>query len=169
MPKNVRVIDRGWKRIKEELRKADNSFTKVGFPLGAEVGKKRRNPKKKVQFAGKERYRSISQVAEIAAYQEFGTEFIPARPFMSTSFDESQVELTELKKKLYDKILEGRLTTERALVILGEFMSNKTKRKIKDITSPPNRPSTIKRKGSSNPLIDTAQMINSVTHVEVVK
>jgi len=53
-----------------------------------------------------------------------------------------------------------------ALSEVGEWMTAKTKAKIRGLKSPPNAASTIKRKKSSNPLIDTGQMINSIQHVE---
>jgi hypothetical protein len=39
---------------------------------------------------------------------------------------------------------------------------NDVRKAIRDLDSPPNAESTIKAKGSSNPLIDTGQMINSI-------
>lgn len=169
----IRIIDRGWENIKEQLRLAEGSYTKVGFPLGAIMGKATK--KKLVKIAGKEKYGSISDIAKVAVWQEFGTEDefgverIPARPFMSTSFDESVPELNSRINNLYNKIIEGKLHTQRGLAILGEFMTTQIKKKIQSIMFPPNAPSTIRAKRSSKPLIDSAQMINTVTHVEVMR
>lgn len=157
------VKDFGWNRITHELKLMDNSFTKVGFPENSQVGK----PRKKVK--GEKIATEMSEVAAIAAFNEWGTKNIPSRPFMSTSFDENLQGLNRLKAKLYIEIVNGRMGVSQALSIIGEFMVSKTKKKIRDISSPPNAPSTIKKKKSANPLIDTGQMINSVTHVEVIK
>lgn len=184
--KHVKIVDLGWNRIIEELRKADNSFTKVGFPEGKPIGSAR----KKTKLEG---YANMSEVATVGVFNEFGTEQtvtskqskflhyiglhkqpgsklkVKPRPFMSTSFDENLQGLNNLKNKLYDKIIKGQFTTKHALKVIGEWMTTKIKKKIRDIKDPPNTPFTIANKKSSNPLIDTAQMINSVTHTEVIK
>jgi len=187
---SVKVIDHGWERIMSEVALMDKSYTKVGFPLGVELG--RASKKKVTQFAGKEKYSGISEVASVAMFHEFGTKqtvtpkqagylgamglhvkpgktlVTPARPFMSTSFDEAQSDLNILRNKLYIAIVKGKTTTILALKIMGEFMTARTKKKIKEIKSPPLHPFTIANKKSSKPLIDTGQMINSVNHVEVL-
>lgn len=186
--KHVQIIDLGWNRIIEELRKADNSFTKVGFPEGKPVGSAIK--KKKTKLEG---YANMSEVATVGVFNEFGTEQkvtkkqsgflhhiglhkqpgdtikVKPRPFMSTSFDENLQGLDNLKNKLYDKIIKGQSTTHRALKVIGEWMTTKIKKKIRDLKDPPNTPFTIANKKSSNPLIDTGQMINSVTHTEVIR
>ena len=46
----------------------------------------------------------------------------------------------------------------------GEFLAGKMVDKITSGISPPLKPATIKAKGSSTPLIDTAEMIENITH-----
>ena len=169
------IKDFGWNRIQKELRLIDNSYTKIGFPENANV----KPPIKKVK--GQKISTSMSEIAQIAAFNEWGTEAgrskrsggsilnIPPRPFMSTSFDENLKGINSLRNKLWDQIILGQISTRKALKILGEYMTDKTKRKIKTLREPPNALSTIKKKKSSNPLIDKGQMINSVTHTETVR
>lgn len=170
----VIVKDLGFARIILDLRKLDDSFTKVGFPEKAKVAK----PEKKIK--GQKIITKMTEIAIIAGFQEWGTGTtsarsggklfkIPPRPFMSTSFDENTKELNVLRNNLYRQVLQGRVSVRAALFLLGEWMTTKIKRKIRDINTPPNAPLTIKKKKSSNPLIDTGQMINSVTHTEVIK
>lgn len=169
------IKDFHWTRISKELKLLDNSFTKVGFPLNAQVGQ----PSKKVK--GQDIKTDMSEIATIAAFQEWGTKRtqskrsggailnIPPRPFMSTSFDENLEGLNNLRSKLYNKIITGHITVKQALSLIGDYMENKTKKKIDDIKDPPNSPITIKKKKSDNPLINNGQMRNSVTHIEVIK
>lgn len=184
---SVKDIDRGWKQIKQMYREVNNSHTKVGFPSGAPV-KAGTSP-----GSGSKSASNMSEVAFIAAIQEFGAEqsvtpkqagflssqglpvsvgtklMIPERPFMRTSFDESLAELKVLRARLFDKLLRREITVRQALGLIGEFMTNKIQDKIRSIKSPPNHPFTIARKkGSTNPLIDKGQMIQSVTHTEVI-
>lgn len=55
---------------------------------------------------------------------------------------------------------------ERILKLAGAFLEGKVKEKIthSDPSWPPLRPETIKRKGSSRPLIDTGRLRDSITH-----
>ncbi|OPY54712.1 MAG: hypothetical protein A4E48_00291 [Methanosaeta sp. PtaU1.Bin060] len=45
-------------------------------------------------------------------------------------------------------------------------LENAIKQKIQSNVPPPNAPSTIARKGHSNTLIDTGEMLESVTHMQ---
>jgi HK97 gp10 family phage protein len=162
--KDLTVHDLPLHRILRELDKTNNSYVKVGFPENTEVASGRRKAGTKL-----EGYSNASELISVVVFQEFGTKHIPARPFVSTSFDENKEKINSTKKKLYERIIQGNMTTENALRIIGIMHVNQMKRKIRDISSPPNAPSTIKKKGSSNPLIDKGQMINSVTHEVVIR
>lgn len=161
----VVVIDRGMNNIISELHMLDNSVTKVGFPESAPVGKKQS------EGSGHEAYSTISEVAQIGIDNEFGKKGppkIPARPFMSTSFDEGKQEIIVMGEKVYKAVTLGRIKTKQAMGILGELGTKLIKKKITDLRTPGNADLTIKLKGSSNPLIDTGQMRASVTHTEVI-
>lgn len=161
---SVKIVDKGMNRIKAELRLADRSFTKVGFPVGGMVGKGKGRSLTKL-----EKFSNISEVASIAIFQNFGTRTIPQREFMGSSFDENLAALTNLTQREYRKITDGSSTTVQSLNRMGLFMVGKTKKKIVALDTPPNAPRTIAQKKSSNPLIDTAQMVNSVSHVVKIK
>ena len=103
-------------------------------------------------------------VASIAYIHEFGTDTIPERSFMRSTLKEKKKDIVELKKKLLVKIQSGEMTMDKALALLGEFTKDLIQQKIVAISDPPNTPETIKRKGSSNPLIDTGQTKNSITY-----
>jgi len=161
----VTVNDLGWGRIVEEIEKMDGSYTKVGFPEEGEVKNKRK------KGSGHPEYKDISEIALIASWLQFGTKYIdPGWPFFTEAFDENINGLIKLRNKLYDQVVNGRITVRVALGIMGEFMTNKIKAKIVAMKFPPNRPATIRaKKGAENPLIDTGQLLNSVQHIEVIK
>lgn len=146
----VKDIDLGWKRIKEELKLIDKSYTQIGIQ----------------KDAGEEDGQAI---AAIGAYNEFGTERIPSRPFMRSTFDEQRTKTKAIIEHQYGKILKGETSVKRALGSIGEYMEGEVKKKITTLKTPPNAPSTIARKGSSNPLIDTGRMRASIRHIEVLK
>lgn len=158
----VYVNDKGWNRIKRDIRRLDEAHTKVGFVENAAV-----KPGKK--GSGEKQLTSMNEVAEIAVINNYGTRNIPQREFMGSSFDEKKPELLQIQSKAYNSVIDGKISVKKGLKILGVWGSRTIKKKITALKSPPNAPYTIKRKGSSNPLIDTGQMRASVTSKEFVK
>ena len=71
MARHVTDRDLGWKKIKQELEVASRLEVAVGLLQGDKNG-------------------DGVQIAEYAAYNEFGTDTIPSRPFMRTAFDENR-------------------------------------------------------------------------------
>lgn len=157
--KNVTIkitdTDLGWKRIQMEMKKFRKLFTDIGH------------------FSDS-RYGDGTSVALIAAVNEFGTNHagrnrkvkIPERSWKRSVFDKNINRIWRVIEQLISKILTGQLTAEKAIAQLGEWWTGMEKDSITNLTSPPNAPITIRKKGSSNPLIDTGQMRNSIDHKE---
>ena len=103
-------------------------------------------------------------VAGIGYAHEFGTATLPERSFMRSTIQEKKKDIIALQKKLLKQIVNGKIKVESGLGLLGEFMADAIRQKIVSISSPPNTPETIAAKGSSNPLIDTGQLKNSITY-----
>lgn len=156
----VKDIDLGFDEIQKQVALLDGSYVLVGFQEGT---------KTTLQTKGQRQKKSGLSMAEIAAANEFGTKMIPARPFMSTSFDENRAKINKAIQSEYSKILDGKSTTERSLGLIGLLGAKFIVQKIRAITSPPNSPHTIAIKKSSKPLIDFGQMVQSVRHKVVMK
>jgi hypothetical protein len=118
----------------------------------------------KVGFQGDETYDDGTSVAEVAAYNELGTSDIPARPFMKQSFEKHEKELQTACDQLNASLAAGQ-TAERVLDALGVFVKGLVQDEIVEGGFTPNAPSTIKKKGSEQPLIDTAHMRQTVNYV----
>lgn len=103
--------------------------------------------------------------AEIGFVHEFGSKdgAIPERSFIRSTLSEEQKDIGALTKRLYRAILRGRMDSKKALGLLGADVADKISQKIVAIRSPANSPETIARKRSSNPLVDTGQLKNSIT------
>lgn len=154
----VEDIDRGWKNLKADMKRLNNSYTKVGVQQG-ELHKSEDG--------------EISDLVKIAAQNEFGTRHIPSRPFMRNAFSKNRLKLSVLQDKLIYKMIHNEISPRRALSIMGEFMTNKVKLEIKTLKTPPNAPSTIKKKTvggkiGDNPLIDQGHLVQSITHTEFI-
>lgn len=121
---------------------------KVGFPAG----------------------KASSANIDKAIWNEFGTRGggwggpIPERPFMRNSARNNQNKYMNAMKAMAKAIVMGKATLKQALTDLGQQAMQDIQREITALKSPPNSPVTIALKGSSNPLIDSAEMRNSVTY-----
>lgn len=109
---------------------------------------------------------------ELAAIHEFGSPKagIPERSFIRSTFDRPEVleQLQVMAKGYARAVVADKMTWEVALGRLGAWAAAQIKGTIKrKLTTGPNpqenAPSTIARKGSSTPLIDTGRLINAIT------
>lgn len=110
----------------------------------------------------------------LAAIHEFGTPArpwagfagIPPRPFIRATFDANRAEVGKKVRALAVAFLKGQISLNRGLNMLGHWGVGAVHRYVEQGSNLlPNAPSTIERKGSSRPLIDTKQLINGVTYV----
>ena len=69
---------------------------------------------------------------------------------------------------LVKKVVDGELTANELMNHLGLRIQRDVQRTIRNLSDPPNSPITIHNKKSSNPLIDTGRLRQSVTY-KVVK
>ena len=131
-------------------------IVKVGFPTGTEA----------VTVS----YPNGTRVVDVAIGNEYGTDNVPARPFVALSsgditnqcapiLEQSAAALNNNNTQQYDQLLDT----------AGSVAAGIVKQQITDLRSPPNAQSTIERKGSSNPLIDTGLMRQTVTYKVVDK
>jgi len=108
-------------------------------------------------------YEDGATVLEVAIWNEFGTEHIPARSFLRAWFDETRGEAKERWEMLLRQVAQGKITREVAMERFGLWCVGGIQARIADGIPPSNRPGTIARKGSSKPLINTGQLRSSIT------
>ena len=140
----VKDIDRGWNNIVRELEKAKGMEVAVGILEGS-------------QNEG-------TSIAEYASYNEFGTDDVPSRPFMATSFDENVAEIDADFKRQAGAMVEGKRTANQALTVIGQKHAGRIQTTITGRNFLPRlAPSTIAaKKGSTKTLVDTGAMANAV-------
>lgn len=98
--------------------------------------------------------------ATLGAIQHFGTDTIPPRPWLDVGVAQSTKEYLQI---IQDGIEDG-LSMQQIHEQLGLVAAASVQQYMVDLRTPPNAPSTIERKGSSNPLIDTGELRQSVTY-----
>lgn len=152
------VIDRdyGYRKLFERALKNDPHRVVVGIHGEAAEAKHGEDGIDNVRLAG---------VHEFGAQIDTGRGIvdIPERSFIRSTVDDHGG-YKDVISKLADKVLTGSMTVPQALGLLGEKVTSDMKRTIEKGIDPPNAPSTIEAKGSDKPLIDTAQMKNSITY-----
>jgi len=147
----VRDIDRGWKKHGLTLRRQA-----LGGPhvlVGVQ------GPEATAAHAESE-----LTVAEVASYHEFGRGNNPERSFIRETFDIKRLEMGMALRPLASQVVAGKMTARRALEIIGMKAQSDIQGRIEEGIDPPLKESTIKRKKSSKPLIDTGQLKNSITY-----
>jgi len=85
---------------------------------------------------------------------------IPARPWLEPGVESAT---PEVLATIQDGMDEGK-TMDQIIESIGVVAEGAVKVYMTELKTPPNAASTIRNKGSSNPLIDTGAMRQSVTH-----
>lgn len=105
-----------------------------------------------------------AEIIERATYNEFGTEKIPERSFIRAGYDTHKNEIEYQAEKLVKRVVDMSITPNKAAETLGEVAQGMIQDFATNLSDPPNAESTIKQKGSDNPLVDTGQMIGWINY-----
>jgi hypothetical protein len=140
-------IDRGWRKISGAALGLNGRAVKVGI------------------MAGSGSHDGTSLV-DIAVFNEFGTERIPSRPFMRRTADENEGRVQRFAAGLARRVMSGQMRPEQLLDSVGLWFQRAIRATIRNSPSwaVPNAPSTIARKGSTKPLVDTGLLHGSVNY-----
>ena len=88
---------------------------------------------------------------------------IPERSFLRSGHDKYIDEVLKIIEKAIGQVISGKMSEQEFMDLVGEQMATHIKTYMRDLSSPPNHPFTKEQKGSSNPLIDTGQLVESIT------
>lgn len=134
------------KRLRQ-IAALDGVGVSVGIrPLGAASGDK-----------------APAELVQVAAAHEFGLG-VPERPFLRHALSENRDEWAGAARHAAKQAARGK-SHQGTLRELGVAMVDDAQTSIESGPWAPNAPATIARKGSSQPLIDTGQMLQSVRAV----
>lgn len=156
---------RQWDRLRNELRRLGGLRTTVGVH----------------DDAGQHDGTDVT-VAEIAATHEFGAGRIPARSFLRKTFDDKEAYIRGILDDGVSDVIAERYTPEQVMDRVGMVVRGAVQTTIQAGIAPPLSAQTIAAReakashggglqsmaGRHTPLIDSGQLISSVTHkVEV--
>lgn len=89
---------------------------------------------------------------------------IPERSFLRAGFDEHAETVLKEYDELTGDVLNGKIPASVLLEGLGQELATKIKTYARNLSEPPNSAMTVQRKGSSNPLVKTGGMIESINY-----
>lgn len=87
---------------------------------------------------------------------------IPERSFLRNGHDANSDRIIKQTERAIGMVIGGRMTVDDLLDLYGQQMATAIKKYARDLRTPPNHPFTIEQKGSSNPLVDTGDMIEHI-------
>ncbi len=149
-------------QLKREFMKIRKAYVKAGVLGSPEHGAK--------HAKGRAPARSITN-AQLAAIAEYGLSNAPARPWIGPPFRHKRNEYLAKLRKAYKEALEAGKPSmvTHELELIGQEMAADIKNYVTlgAGVPPPNAPSTIARKGSSRPLVDTGEMVGSISYLVV--
>jgi hypothetical protein len=101
-------------------------------------------------------------VADVAAWAELGLGQ-PQRSWLRGYIDTNGREIQKVIKRELNKVQKDKQSLRRAMDRIGVWLVGEIQDRIANGIAPANAPSTIEKKGSSTPLIDTGQFRSSIT------
>ena len=159
------LIDRdlGWRELFKKVTLGGEAYAKVG--IQQDTVRKQEDGKGPVSMV------------QLGAIHEFGAPnagknrniVIPERSFIRAWHDSARGQITQLQDRLGRQFIDGKITLRQMIAKLGVFGQGGIRKFIRNLREPPNRPSTIRSKGSDNPLIDTGQLVGSIHSVSVIR
>lgn len=145
--------------LRQIRRQVENgkSYVKVGV-MGQD------SKKSKTRQADESNKRGPTNV-ELAIWHEYGTRTAPERSFLRSTMKRNAVAYATFLGANIHLVIQKKRKLEQLLNALGAKAAADVKNTIRQGIPPPNSPETIRRKGSSKPLIDTGQLVNSITWI----
>lgn len=156
MSNGVQDIDRGYKQFLEQVSKLKKEpYVKVGV-LGTKASEKYPD--------------SAFSVVDVATVNEFGSSDgrIPERSYLRATIDKKLSSYRNLLGALVSDYFLRKTTPGKILAVMGLKISSDVQDRIVSLRDPPNAPGTVASKKSSNPLIDSGRLRQSISF-EVVE
>ena len=138
--------------FQNKITSLKNISIKVGFP----------SESKESESTDQEGVSALTK----ATVNNFGIS-VPKRPFMNIAFAKNKKNYTKIVKKQLSKV--EKVDYKVFLNKLGIKAQGDVQREITALRSPANSEATVKAKGSSNPLINSGHMLQSVTFIVKAK
>ena len=164
----VRIVETvDFSKIQKAAHKAACDIL-VGFPSGRQhVPTIHKNKNGEYRGYNGESVENIKPIetAELAKQLSYGTDSIPARPFLEEGIESKKKELAEALKQEAKKVVDGGQANWNKVGTMAVGAIQEFVRGDHYKSTVPNSAKTQEYKGSDKPLIDGADLINSLAFV----
>lgn len=147
----LKDIDKGYREAIKKWKQSPQGHVKIGVQGKEALERKKGN----IEI----------DVVSVATFNEFGTPQIPERSFLRHTVDLNEKKISKILSNGVLDVQQKKLNSNQVLQFLGQWAKSEIQKRIRSGIAPANSPQTIARKGSSKPLIDTGQLIQSITYV----
>lgn len=89
---------------------------------------------------------------------------IPERSFLRSSHDENADAVIRQSERALGQVVIGQMSLDQYMDMVGRDYVTMIKDYIVELSSPPNHPFTVEQKGSSNPLVSTGGLVESISY-----
>lgn len=89
---------------------------------------------------------------------------IPERSFIRSGWDQNKDAVYSKIESLLGQVVELNMQPDDFLEMIGLEVKGKLQAKLVEVSSPSNHPFTIEQKNSSNPLVDTGSLSDSIDY-----
>lgn len=149
----IKIVDKGFDNYYKAVKELNGSAVQVG--LFAKVGDK---------------------VLTKGIVNEFGTNeagknkniTIPERSYIRSTYNKNYKKVSKRFGQIFKAFGDRSFNVARKLKLIGQEQVSAVQATITNFKSPANAPSTITKKGSSHPLIDTGELRSKISY-EVIK
>ena len=135
------------KELKKRLERISKKRVVAGFPKG-----KLNNPHYEPEDG-----KPGPSIIDVAIWNNFGIG-VPRRDFMTPAANEWQKYVEQMVEASKDEIVNGNIDIDNFLNLMGQAGAEFISEAIVKLRRPPNAQSTIERKKSSNPLVDSGDL-----------
>ena len=149
---NIKIKNKNknaYAKLKKKLEEINSKYVVAGFPKG------------KLNNA---HYSNGASIIDVAIWNQYGTNNIPRRDFMGPAAKNWNEYFKNTAEEYHEDLLSGQMSYDDFLNLMGQRGAEFVSEAIVKLKTPPNAESTIKRKKSSNPLIDTGDMSKAPIH-----
>lgn len=125
-------------------------------------GSQSKKARTRAQAAAKASRRTLS-LLEVAVVHEFGAGPVPQRSFIRATIDAHKADIEAELKNLARGVVSGKIDARGALNLLGAKVAGWCQSRIASGIAPALKAETVRRKGSSKPLVNTGQLKSAIT------
>lgn len=151
----VTVDDKGLDRLRVALRDLSATEVFVGILASGKANEAHKD---------EDGNDTVATQQDVGTWMEFGTGHVPERSFLRETIAVKRNEIETRLAAEVRKVLTGKQGVDAAMEHVGQFVVGLCQARIKEGIGPELDQSTIDRKGSSTPLIDTGQLRSSITY-----